>query len=156
MKKTLTVLLCLLAGCKELTNSTDSAPEPCPLSLSLPRNAISIAQLPKGAHYEITINNELLWNSCSQLSKFGIISATIHPSQKAITMNFHVYENLFQENTLAEVKIYKTDALCDIDPATETKRMAYAQIFHSDSKGPSHCGDYRTTSTSLYINYETE
>lgn len=154
MKKTLIVVLCLFTGCKELEQEK-SEPVPCPLVAMLPEHSINIRNLPKGSNYELVVNNQIAWNSCSQTSTFSIISAQINPSGQTFSLSLQVYENIFQQNTPAEVKIYKTDVQCKIDPSTEISRTEIPTIYNrSIPQVPAECGDYTTSSFVLDVNYE--
>lgn len=153
MKKTLGVLLCLLMGCKELDFTKEDTPSPteCPLMATLPIHTIYLKSLPKGFHYEILVNNELLWNSCSHESRWSIIKATTSHQKEDVSMNIQIYENIFQENTLADVKIYKTDENCVADTATKFHQTAKPIFDTIRYDLPPGCGEFSNTSVSLSV-----
>ena len=153
MKKTLMVLLCLLSGCKELENSKTEGPVICTAAAFLPINEISVVNLTKRSNYEIWINNQVLWNSCSQTSKFAITSLRIgaDPLSEKFQLHFNLIVKLVQENSLAEVKLYRTDVLCNIDPDSEVIRRVQP-TFNTHKYGDENC-DYYTNSSSLYVDF---
>lgn len=142
-------LLCLLVGCKELEWQKDKPeePHPCPLMAIMPLTDTSIYNLPKNQNYEIVVNNQILWNSCSRTSKFRIYAVTLSPGSTAYSLRIQSEYLQLSENTPVTVKVYPTDAQCIADATPMTVRDVQPN-FSSQSN---ECGSTKTESY-LYIN----